>query len=106
MMTNEEFVQIIDQAFNQYKGSSDVIESAIGTLAVGRRIGWRPLFIMHQRGTIRRYESILGIKFKDELPEIGEKAEKSVAWKIVRQLSNYWKAVRGEVAGVRNLALE
>ncbi|CAA6606399.1 conserved hypothetical protein [Rhodospirillaceae bacterium LM-1] len=106
MMSNDEFAQIIDGAFDRYKGNMDVVESAIGALAIGRRLGWRPLFIIHQRSTIRRYEKILGIKFRDKLPEVGVKADKSLAWKIAKTLSNYWKAVRGDISGIRTPVLE
>jgi hypothetical protein len=28
-------------------------------------------------------------------------ADKSVAWKAARKLSNFWKAVKGEISGIR-----
>jgi hypothetical protein len=50
---------------------------------------------------LRKYEKILGISFRDELPEVGKMADKSVAWTAVQKVSNFWKAVKGEISGIR-----
>lgn len=105
-ISDREFLNLIHDATKRYKGNIEILEKAIGVLAVGREVGWRPLYIIHERPTLERYEGKLGIKFRESLDEVGPMADKSVGWKIAKKLSNFWKAVRGEYAGVKSPALE
>ena len=105
-MTDEEFISVIDNAFKSFNGDSSELESAIGTLAISRHLGWKPVFLIHQRVTIKKYETILGISFREVVPEIGPAASRSVSWKLAEKLSNFWKAVRGEIPGIKSPAIE
>ena len=105
-MNEREAIEIIDKATSEYKGNIDVLASAIGVLMVGRHFGWRPVFIMYGRKTIRKYEEILGIEFQKVLPDVGTLAHKSIAWNVAKKLSSFWKAVKGEIPGVKSLELE
>ena len=78
------------------------LEAAIGAYVVGLKIGWKPLLLVHDKKTLSKYEKILGINFRDELPEVGELANKSIAWNAAQRVSNYWKAVKGEIPGIRS----
>jgi hypothetical protein len=71
-------------------------------LMVGRRIGWKPLLLIHDKKTIRQNEGILDIDIRRDLTEVGERADKSIAWKLVQEVSSFWKAVRGEIKKVRS----
>ena len=93
--------EMIDRAIKEFRGQVPTLESAIGAYLVGKQLGWRPLVLIHEKQTLRKYEKILGISFRDELPEVGKMADKSVAWTAVQKVSNFWKAVKGEISGIR-----
>jgi hypothetical protein len=59
-------------------------------------MGWKPLLVIHNKRTIKKYEEILGINAREEFPEVGPYADRSMAWGIVEGLSNFWKAVNGD----------
>jgi hypothetical protein len=101
-MNEKQLVEIIDKATKNFSGQLDTLESAIGYLMIGRKFGWRVMYLIHNRSTIRNYEKILGFDSKKVMPEEGPCAEKSVAYKAVKRVSNYWKAVKGEIPGIRS----
>jgi hypothetical protein len=101
-MNEKQLIALIDRAINEFEGQANDLEGAIGTLMLGRRLGWRPLFLMHDPKKIKRFERILEIDFQKDLLEEGDKANKSVAWKAVKKVTNFWKAVTGNIAGVRS----
>lgn len=98
--------RIIRDAIPPFKGIMTELETAIGALYVGQHVGWKPLLLIHDKKTLRKYEMILGISFREHMPEIGPHAHKSVAWKAVQKVSNFWKAVKGEIKGVRTQEVE
>jgi len=100
-MNRTEEREMIDRAIKAFRGQVPTLEGAIGAYLVGKKIGWRPLVLIHEKQTLRKYEKILGVSFREELPEVGEMADKSVAWKAARNVSNFWKAVKGEISGIR-----
>lgn len=101
-MTEEEIQQVIDAAIKNYVGDSRVLESAIGALFVGLRIGWRPLHLIHRHKTMSRYQEILNVDFRKIMPEVGPMADKSNGWRLAKHLSNFWDAVRGTAPGRTN----
>lgn len=96
-----ELVELIDSAITDFKGQSEELENAIGALMFGRQIGWRALFLIHSPKSIKKYEKILGVEFRDLLPEEGPKAKRLVAWMLAKKVSNFWKLVKGEIPDVR-----
>jgi hypothetical protein len=105
-MTNDELVNILDKAVKNFKGDSTTLESAIGMLVMGRQMGWRVIVLIHDKSTIKKYEKILGVNIREVLPEVGTLAHKSIAWGAVQKVGNFWKAVKGEIFGVRTPALK
>ena len=103
---NSTMMEQIDERAMAFKGDITQLESAIGALIFGRHLGWRPLYLIHDKRTLRKYEEILGVKFQDVLPPEGVRANKSVAWKFLndakRGLKDFWKAVKGEISGVKS----
>ena len=93
---------LIDRAIENFRGNSLELETAIGMLFVGEFIGWKPLMLIHDKKTIQKYEKILGISIREVMDDVGERADKSIAWRVARDLSNFWKAVKGEKKGVRS----
>lgn len=94
--------RMIYNAVKEFRGVLPTLETAIGAYFVGKLVGWKVLVLIHDKKTLRKYEEILGIDFREELPEVGKFAKKSVAWKAVQKVSNFWKAVKGEIGGVRS----
>ncbi|OWT66457.1 hypothetical protein CEY11_01035 [Candidimonas nitroreducens] len=102
-MSDEELLRLVDRVVDQYDGNLDELESAVGMLMLGRYYGWRVLLLVHSPNTVRKYQKILGLKsLKDVLPEVGMLAHRSDAWRLVEGTRNFWKAVRGQIGGVRS----
>lgn len=100
-MKDSEFVDIVDKATKKFRGNLGELETAIGMLAIGRLYGWKVLYLIHIRSTVRKYEKILGINVRELLPETAECTEKSAAYLAVKKLGSFWKAVKGEIKGIR-----
>jgi len=91
-------IDVIDEAVYGFKGNVDHLEAAVGMLLVGRLVGWKVLLLIHNKRTIRKYEEILGIDVRKFLPEETKVSEKSLAYRAVQALGNFWKAVSGDVS--------
>lgn len=91
----------IDPIIKDFRGNINELEQAIGVWIVGRQFGWKVLLLVHDRKTLAKYEKILGIDFRFELPEVGPLAHKSIAWNAFQKVTNFWKAVRGEIPGIK-----
>jgi len=100
-MQPKEYTQVIDKAFKDFSGDFSQLEAAIGSFMIGRHLGWKPLLLIHDKKTLRRYEKILGVSFRETFPEVGPFARKSRAWVLVQNVSNFWKAVSGDISGIR-----
>lgn len=101
----EELVKIADKAITNFRGDFDVLESAIGMLLLGRRYGWRVIYIVHSKRTVRKYESILGINAREFFPDKSDLSERSKGYQIAKTLSNFWKGINDNVEGVRTAEL-
>ncbi len=105
---NERFAKLSDQekhnlelieerAFIHFNGQLDELESAIGMLRMGHHLGWKVLYMIHSKKTIRKYEEILDIKIRELFPERGPSAGRSIGLRLAEGFSNFWKVVSGEV---------
>lgn len=101
-MTDTELLQYLDKVTMDFVGQVDELENALGAFMLGRKTGWRPLFLLHSPQSIRKYQRILGINFQEQLDPVGPKAEKLIAWRVAQKVTNFWKLVKGEVPNVRN----
>jgi len=103
----KDLIDLFDRASVDFKGDLHHLEAAIGAIIVGRQFGWKPLLLIHDRKTIRRFEKHLGItSIRDYMPDVGLHADKSVAWNLVQKVSSFWKAVKGEITGIRTSSME
>ena len=98
-MTQEEIQQVIDATIKSYRGDISVLETAIGALYVGLKIGWKPLRLVHSHRTFASYQKVLGLDFHEVLPEVGPLADKSMAWRIAKHARNFWDVARGTLPG-------
>jgi hypothetical protein len=101
-MKSPNFDKIARKAVLGFKGNLKFLEGAIGSMYMCEQYGWKVFYLVHDKKTIKRYEEILGINFRDCMPEIGPHAEHSVAFQALKKVSNFWKAVKGEIKGVRS----
>lgn len=94
---NEQLHTIKRQAIASFTGQFDELEAALGMLHLGDHLGWKPLVLIHNKRTIRKYEEILGISIREFFPEEGPSAERSMGYSIAKKIGNFWKAVSGEI---------
>lgn len=89
-------VRHLDEVAATYCGDFGPLENAIGMAVTGRLFGWKALYLLHSKKTVRNYEKILGIRVREAFPEVGPLAKNSVAWRAAGTHSNFWKAVSNE----------
>ena len=93
----DQLIPIVKNAIDNFKGQSPELESAIGFLFMGHAFGWKMMHLVHSQATVKKYEGILGIKAKEVFPPDTNHSRRSVGYSIASKLSNFWKAVKGEV---------
>lgn len=93
----EQVHEITYKAIAHYKGQADKLETAIGALILGYQIGWRVLYIIHNKRTIRQYEAILGIQFRKFFDEEGPASQRSIGYKVAKKLKKFWQVVSGDI---------
>ena len=95
--SEKQLIGIVDSTIGRYKGDSRRISNAIGYLMMDGVLGWKVTLLMHDRKSIKDYESVLQIDSRKFFPEFGPLAEKSVACRGMKKVGNFWKAVKGEI---------
>lgn len=98
-MSPNDLDKVITDAIAAYKGDAHVLESAIGALLLGQRIGRKPLLLIHGGSAVRKYQDILKVEFRDVIPDEGPLSHKSVGYGIAQRIGQYWAAVRGSAPG-------
>jgi len=92
----KEHDKIEREAFANFSGPYTDFERALGVFRIAAHLGWKPVVLGHNKRTLKKYEDILGIKFKDYFPEAGPSAMRNRGYKIALELGNFWKAVSGD----------
>lgn len=105
-LNSKDVHRIASQTAVKAKGELPVLEGAVGALYFAQQLGWKPIFLIHDKKTIRKYEEILGIEFRTAFPEVGPRANDSLAYTAVLKVSNFWKAVKGEIPGIRTPTID
>lgn len=85
------------EAIANFRGQLTDLEAALGMLRIGGHIGWRPLVLIHNKRTIRKYEDILNINIREFFPEEGPSWERPFGYVMAKKIGNFWKAVSGEI---------
>ncbi|MED5511016.1 MAG: hypothetical protein VX841_12060 [Pseudomonadota bacterium] len=85
------------EAIANFKGQLTDLEAALGVLRIGGHLGWRPLVLIHNKRTIRKYEEILNINIREFFPEEGPSWERPFGYVMAKKIGNFWKAVSGEI---------
>lgn len=92
----DDLYAIEQEAMAKFKGYMHELESALGMLRIGHYYGWRVLYIIHNKRTIRKYEDILGIKVREYFDETGPFSIRSHGFKMYEEIGRFWKIVSGE----------
>ena len=74
-----QLMQIAQTVILNYSGDISVLNSALGMLFTGHYYGWRFLYIVHSKRTVRKYEKVLNIKVKLFQPT-GPLSHRSAGW--------------------------
>jgi len=88
--------RLMDHAIREFAGQLDEVESALGMYVLGHHVGWKVLHLIHSKRTIKKYEDILGIRVTEIFEAEGPDADRAVVFKLMKDVSNFWKAVSGE----------
>lgn len=97
-----ELERIEMQAIADFKGDLHDLESAIGMLMIGHHFGWKVLYLIHSKRTIRKYEEILAgiskeeVRIRDLFRPEGPSSYRSAAFQVVRRVSNFWRVIANE----------
>lgn len=89
--------EIEEHAISTFHGDLTQLEAALGMLRMGHHFGWKVLYVIHSKKTIRNYESILGIQIRDVFEAEGPSSYRSVGFNIANRFKNFWKTIGGEV---------
>lgn len=104
-LSRNQLLETVDRAIQRYRGEGTQLESAIGSLFVGNAYGWRVMYLMHNRSTLKKYEQILDVKFQECLPDETARSKLSPAYRALKKVTNFWKAVKGEIPDVKSTQL-
>ena len=88
--------EIEENAIATFQGDLPQLEAALGMLRMGHHFGWKVLYIIHSKKTIRNYETILNTKIRDIFPETGPSSYRSFGLNLAMRFSNFWKVVGGD----------
>jgi hypothetical protein len=91
-----ERMAVMERAIRQTGLQLDELESALGMYMIGFHFGWKILYVIHTKKTVRKYEAILGIKVNEVFDEYGPDAERTNAFKLIQTVSSFWKLVSGD----------
>ncbi len=93
---SENLENIEQTAIARFMGDLSELESALGMLRLGQQYGWRVMYLIHSKATIRKYEEILGVSIKDAMPEVGPSSDRCRGYRVSQKLGGFWKIVSGE----------
>jgi hypothetical protein len=103
--SDEKIMAIVRKAMEDYRGDASILEGAIGALLWGRHVGWQGIRLMHAFYTIQRYERILGVKFRDVLPERTDKSRRMNGVRLADAFERFWQAVSSGTITTRKAAI-
>lgn len=86
----------LHQVVTGFAGNANDLESAMGMYMLARYLGWRAIYLIHSKKTVKKYEAILGIKIQQAFDELGPDANRSAGWQAAALRPSFWKVVSGE----------
>ncbi|UJP05634.1 MAG: hypothetical protein LZF61_01255 [Nitrosomonas sp.] len=80
-----------------YQPERSISPSAIGILFTGYYFGWRFLYIVHSKRTVRKYEKVLNIKVTEYFEPTGQLSHRPAGLVAADKHSNFWRCVSGDI---------
>ena len=94
-LTDAEACEIIEKAWIDFEGDSSVFMSAAGALMLGRAVGWQGVRICMSASTYRKYENLLGVRFRDRLPDRCHDSTAIRGIRLVDGFGKFWQSLSG-----------
>ena len=94
-LSDEEVMRMVRKSWAGFEGDTTVLMSAIGALVLGREIGWKGVRVCLAAATYRKYERVLGIRFRDCLPERTKDSSRLCGIRMADQIGKFWQALSG-----------
>ena len=97
-----ELERIEGDAVADFQGELEELESALGMLRMGHHVGWKVLYLLHSKRTIRKYEDILTgdsktpVRIRELFKESGPSSYRSNGYRLAEAASNFWKIISGD----------
>jgi len=92
-----ELAQHVAGLFPTYRGYCPELAEAIGALVFGQAFGWKGVFMIYSRGKVRSMEKILGLNFREVMPERTENSSRIHGVRLADEIGRFWAVVKGEV---------
>ena len=94
-MSDERAASIVREAFAHYRGDGTIFMSAVGAFMLGRLVGWKGVRVCLAASTYRKYEDILRVRFREELPDRTDQSERVKGIVMADRLGKFWQALSG-----------
>lgn len=88
----------VEKAMAEYKGYAPALSDAVGALVLGQLYGWKAVYMIHSRSSIKRFEEILGLSLRDSMPERTELSSRILGVRLADELGRFWAVVKGDVS--------
>lgn len=94
MMSDKEFLDVVENSLKDYEGQLDHFYQAVGMVVVGRLMGWRVMRLVSPNRCWSKASKLFGDP-KLIMRDRGKYAYKSLGLKIVDNIGDYWGVIRG-----------
>ena len=92
----DEQLATIETSIKDFRGLASTLESALGALIIGHKLGWRVLKMCHSSATLKKYEKVLGIKYEEVCPERTDLSKKNYGVVAADKLKAFWAVATGK----------
>jgi hypothetical protein len=99
MIFDDETREIISKAIYNFEGQLEVLESAVGALILGKCLGWQGIRVLHSTQTMKKYETFLGVKFREVLKDRTVFSRRVSGVRLADGFDKFWKALAVGVFG-------
>lgn len=83
---------------HEYRGSCPSLSEAIGALVFGQFYGWKGVYMIYSRAKVRSMEEILGLKFREVMPERTDDSARINGIRIADELGKFWAVAKAEIS--------
>ncbi len=95
MITDEEFLALVDEKMSTYVGQIDHFYEAVGMIITGRLMGWKVMRLVSSRRCWTTATALFGDP-KLLMPEEAKYTKRSIGYRAIKTASEYWDFVSGK----------